>query len=109
MTNNPAAVKVTQEAKQVWLDAKRASDNCMFCDTDAPDEIAANVIAGALNRRLAAEQRLREQVESLARACRNVKPYLEWTISPESPGHHPTMPSAVGAFIEALADYRTSQ
>jgi hypothetical protein len=51
-------------------------------------------------RLLSAEAR----VKALERAARNIKPYLVWTIGPESPGHHPTMPSAVGAFLAALQE-----
>lgn len=35
-------------------------------------------------------------------ACMRILPYLRWTISDESPGHHPTMPSAVAEFEAAL-------
>lgn len=35
-------------------------------------------------------------------AARHILPYLRWTIGPESPGHHPTMPSAVAAFQKAF-------
>lgn len=45
-------------------------------------------------------------VEALREAARNIVPDLEWTISPESPGHHPTMPSAVAAFIGAFLGSR---
>jgi len=38
----------------------------------------------------------------LRKAANNLRPYLEWTIGPESPGCHPTMPSAVAAFLAAL-------
>lgn len=38
----------------------------------------------------------------LLKAMRRILPYLEWTISDESPGYHPTMPSAVAAFKDAL-------
>jgi hypothetical protein len=40
--------------------------------------------------------------DGLLRAARNIWPYIEWTVGPESPGHHPTMPSAAGAFKDAL-------
>lgn len=43
----------------------------------------------------------------LIKASRYILPYLHWTISDESPGHHPTMPSAVGAFEEALSTLST--
>ena len=38
---------------------------------------------------------LRARVEELETAGRYIKPYLVWTVGPESPGYHPTMPSAV--------------
>ena len=38
----------------------------------------------------------------LREAVSTILPYLRWTISDESPGHHPTMPSAV-AVVEAAA------
>lgn len=41
--------------------------------------------------------------DDLLTACLNILPYLRWTIGPESPSHHPTMPSAVAAFEAALA------
>lgn len=40
--------------------------------------------------------------EALRQAGKNLLPYLEWTIGDESPGYHPTMPSAVDAFRSAL-------
>lgn len=46
---------------------------------------------------------LRARVEVLETAGRYIKPYLVWTVGPESPGHHPTMPSAVGAYLDTLA------
>lgn len=49
---------------------------------------------------------LRAEVVRLREAGRNIAPYLKWTISDESPGHHPTMPSAVAAFLAALAESR---
>jgi hypothetical protein len=45
---------------------------------------------------------LKAENERLTRAMRNIKPYLVWTVGPESPGYHPTMPSAVQAFLAAL-------
>ena len=47
-------------------------------------------------------ERLRAENEKLREAGRRIAPYLRWTISEESPGHHPTMPSAVSAFLAAL-------
>jgi len=47
-------------------------------------------------------------LEEARKAMRDIKPYLEWTVSDESPGHHPTMPSAVGAFLDAFAKLEAS-
>lgn len=43
------------------------------------------------------------QADPVREAAQNLMPYLKWTIGPESPGHHPTMPSAVDALARALA------
>lgn len=44
----------------------------------------------------------------LVKGMRYILPYLEWTIGRESPGHHPTMPSAVAEFRATLAKARQS-
>ena len=49
-----------------------------------------------------------DAVARLVDAARALQPYLDWTLGPESPGHHPTMASAVAAFKEALAAMETS-
>jgi hypothetical protein len=46
------------------------------------------------------------EIEAATKAMRYILPYLEWTIGAESPGHHPTMPSAVEAFKDTLASLR---
>ena len=43
------------------------------------------------------------EIARLRGAARNIMPYLHWTVGPESPGYHPTMPSAVDDFAAALA------
>jgi hypothetical protein len=48
------------------------------------------------------------RIASLEKAGRNILPYLRWTIGPESPGYHPTMPSAVEAFARALTQEATN-
>lgn len=48
-----------------------------------------------------------DAVARLVKAAKALRPYLRWTIGPESPGHHPTMPSAVDAFLIALAAMET--
>jgi hypothetical protein len=45
---------------------------------------------------------LLDEIEALRKAAAHILPYLRFTIGPESPGHHPTMPSAVTAFEEAF-------
>jgi hypothetical protein len=45
---------------------------------------------------------LRREVDKLRDVADRIAPYLRWTISEESPGYHPTMPSAVAAFHEAF-------
>lgn len=90
-------------------------------DEDRVDAELARVIATALDARDAElrsqamkhmtmigefEDLLSERdarIAELVKAMRHIKPYLEWTVSDESPGHHPTMPSAVGAFLDTLA------
>ena len=44
--------------------------------------------------------------QGLLEACKRILPYLNFTISKESPGWHPTMPSAVAAFKEAIDNSR---
>ena len=43
-------------------------------------------------------KRWQAEIERLRKAADYIGPYLRWTISDESPGYHPTMPSAVAAF-----------
>lgn len=45
---------------------------------------------------------LEDEIVRLRRAIRNILPYVNWTIGPESPGHHPTMPSAAVALAATL-------
>ena len=52
---------------------------------------------------------LRANAEAMALQGRFLKPYLVWTCGPESPGCHPTMPSACGAFLDALTAYQESR
>jgi hypothetical protein len=50
------------------------------------------------------EERKRGQaeIERLRKAADYISPYLRYTVGEESPGHHPTMPSAVAAFHVAF-------
>lgn len=45
---------------------------------------------------------LETEIAKLRSAAQRISPYLTWTLSDESPGHHPTMPSAVGAFFDSF-------
>lgn len=68
---------------------------------------AASLISALEARAEAAEAlnaTLQAKLREALKAMRHIKPYLVWTVGPESPSHHPTMPSAVDAF---LADLRT--
>lgn len=58
--------------------------------------------ASALSAALEDKKRAVERVTELETAARHIWPYLVYTIGEESPGHHPTMPSAVGAFSEVV-------
>lgn len=41
------------------------------------------------------------RIAELETAASRILPYLVWTVGEESPGHHPTLPSAVSAFKAA--------
>ena len=94
-----AAIIATKDAEIAALReqlAQQANDNAdlptiaYFAGTaDARDRLAA----------------LQAHADALAVDARSLKPYLDWTLSAESPGYHPTMPSAVAAFLEALRAY----
>jgi hypothetical protein len=43
------------------------------------------------------------------KAMESIEPYLKWTIGPEGPGYHPTMPSAVAEFCATLAELEDGQ
>jgi hypothetical protein len=66
-------------------------------------EIASELGAGPIADALHAErQRWQAEIERLRNAADYIAPYLRWTVGEESPGHHPTMPSAVAAFHVAF-------
>jgi hypothetical protein len=46
--------------------------------------------------------RWQDEIERLRKAADYISPYLRYTVGEESPGHHPTMPSAVAAFHVAF-------
>lgn len=51
---------------------------------------------------LAERKRWEAEVERMRKAADYISPYLRWSVGDESPGHHPTMPSAVAAFHVAF-------
>jgi predicted RNase H-like nuclease (RuvC/YqgF family) len=55
-----------EHAMKVWREAKRAHDNCPFGDSDAPDELAAAVIAADRAGLVARIAELESEVEVLA-------------------------------------------
>jgi hypothetical protein len=80
---------------------------------DIPDDIMA--VAASLHymrggptgmdiaRAILAERKtLQDEIERLRKAADYISPYLRYTIGDESPGYHPTMPSAVAAFHHAF-------
>jgi len=63
-------------------------ETCDICGASHAPEVVTNTADAGL--------------EALVEAGNRLLPYLAWTIGPESPGHHPTMPSAVAHFSAAL-------
>jgi hypothetical protein len=63
---------------------------CEGCRDDIGEIFAARITA------------LEQENAKLLAAMRAIWPYLQWTISAESLGYHPTMPSAVAAFKEVM-------
>lgn len=45
---------------------------------------------------------LAERLDGDLKPLQTLIQYCDWTVGPESPGHHPTMPSAIGAARAAL-------
>jgi hypothetical protein len=69
----------------------------------------SDIPLGSECREAAAElTALRARLAELEGAAHNILPYLQFTIGPESPGHHPTMPSAVAMFQEVLGRHGTA-
>ena len=56
-----------EHAMKVWEEAKRIHDNCPFGDSDAPDELAAAVIAADRAGLVAEVKRLREELRLIKR------------------------------------------
>lgn len=69
-------------------------------DCEAIAKVEAEALADPVIGTMVA---MKKRIEVLEKAADRILPYLRWTISAdESPGHHPTMPSAVGAFSYAV-------
>jgi hypothetical protein len=76
-------------------------------ETDSTLKTVTEMLTACIERRDTAireRDELAARVKVLEDAGQNIKPYLVWTIGPGSPGHHPTMPSAVAAFVAALQE-----
>jgi len=73
--------------------------------TGAFADNAVNIIDVAATRITALEAEKAELVKGM----RYILPYLEWTIGKESPGYHPTMPSAVADFRATLAKHQEGE
>jgi hypothetical protein len=118
--NFSVAWKPELKVCQTYGDSVSAGGNAAHiarCDPDTIRALCELALEGLALRAENAEQsealdeltgieeeaiRLRAENERLRKAGRFLKPYLVWTIGSESPGHHPTMPSAVAAFLGAL-------
>ena len=76
----------------------RTEQDCRYTMGRVADISAAHCPLGDPCERCAKDA----EIARLTKAMRYILPYLKWTISDESPGHHPTLPSAVDAFRAAL-------
>ena len=83
---------MTDEAKAL-VDHARGCEGRTYSCTCGYDDARDNLI----------ETQARE-IERLREAGQSILPYLVWAIGPESPGYHPTMPSAVKEFRAALGE-----
>ncbi|CAH1689439.1 conserved hypothetical protein [Hyphomicrobiales bacterium] len=68
-------------------------------DCEAIAKVESQTLADPLIGTMVA---MKKRIQSLEKAADRIMPYLRYTVGPESPGHHPTMPSAVGAFSYAV-------
>lgn len=66
------------------------------------ERTARQALAGLMSKHLVRATAAEAKLAALEGAARYILPYLRWTVGPESPGHHPTMPSAVVAFQVAF-------
>lgn len=67
-----------------------------------PNDVDSALFAAFDAILLSKSSMLERTVGILLDAMNRIRPYLVWTIGNESPGHHPTMPSAVAEFLHTL-------
>jgi hypothetical protein len=82
--------------------ADRDAANRLMEIWDDGDLHCDDFVEAFARHRIAAEEGKAE----LVKAAESLAPYLKWMLGPESPGYHPTMPSAVAQFNAALARVR---
>ena len=82
------------------LEASQAEVERLTRERDFALELVADMHIEGVSSALTAAQ---ERIAELEDGARHILPYLKWTISDESCGHHPTMPSAVAAFEATLS------
>ena len=70
------------------------------CSKNTRDEYLHELTGRAAIALTEAEAKLVKAREAMG----NIEPYLVWAVSAESPGWHPTMPSAVAEFSACLAE-----
>lgn len=82
-------------------DRQSRVDACPRTRCDAPTRRRGSVRKESLHT----AEPLTARVQKLMAATASLVQYGEWTIGSESPGHHPTMPSAVYAARDALSAF----
>lgn len=102
LSDSPASAAL---AEHKWLDPECGVNGCQSL-------VWKSLYESAVKGRSDFREAYREARASAARpavtddlrtAAKNLMPYLRWTISAESPGHHPTLPSAMHALEAALS------
>lgn len=107
----PSGTTLLERAREVLEDD--ATDKSVWKDHASQDEWIRQTLL-PLIRDFAAEHdasgrgvsgqsgKIDESSAALRTAAERIWPYLKFTVGNESPGHHPTMPSAVAAFGHAF-------
>lgn len=89
-----------------WCSQCGGSQQIMPADeADRPLIEAISAYLSALPGEAEVVERLVDELEAIELASRNLNAYLKWQLSPESPGHAPTFPSAVAHFRGQFEDW----